>query len=167
MTGPDGRFSVAFPKRWWYPACRSAELRRTPRAITLMDAAVALYRDGGGRPRALVDRCPHRNLALSLGRVHADGTLECAYHGWRFDGCGTCTAVPGLAAGEEAAARTRDVTSYPTREQDGFVWIWGEAGGVPTRDPFPLPDLAAFPTESGAGEVVFDYDLDCTMHAAL
>ena len=41
-------------------------------------------RDSAGRPSALVDRCPHRNLALSLGTVHPDGNLECAYHGWRF-----------------------------------------------------------------------------------
>src|SRR4051794_1837928 len=167
MAGADGRYSVAFPKQWWYPACRSSELGRKPVAITMMDTPIAVFRDGAGQPRALLDRCPHRNLALSLGRVHPDGTLECAYHGWRFDGCGSCTAVPGLLAGDDASSRARDVTSYAAREQDGFVWIWGEAGATPSKDPFPLPDLAGFPTPSGTGEVVFPYDLECTMHAAL
>lgn len=32
-----------------------------------------------------VHRCPHRNVPLSLGEVVADGTLQCPYHGWKFD----------------------------------------------------------------------------------
>src|SRR4051812_4095568 len=159
----DGRFSVAFPKRWWYPACPSADLGRRPVPITLMDASVVLFRDGSGRPSALIDRCPHRNLALSLGQVHADGNIECAYHGWRFDGGGRCMAVPGLLAGEEAAATPRNVDSYATCEQDGFVWVWGEAGAEPAGRPFALPPLEG----RGAGQAVFFYDLDCTMHASL
>jgi phenylpropionate dioxygenase-like ring-hydroxylating dioxygenase large terminal subunit len=55
-----------------------------------------------GRAAALLDRCPHRNVPLSLGRVLADGRLECAYHGWQFDYEGVCRKIPGLA-NEEAA----------------------------------------------------------------
>ena len=175
MTAEDeeGRYSVAFPRQWWYPACRSGELTaRRPRSITLLDDPVVLWRDGDGQARALVDRCPHRNVPLSAGRVlPTDGTLQCAYHGWRFDGGGTCTAVPGLLGDDRAGSPTRNVGSYPTRERDGFVWIWPEIGAAPTdgREPFGLPDLTAGGrwAASKVGEVVFAYDLDCTMHAAL
>ena len=34
-----------------------------------------------------------RKVALSEGRVH-DGTLECAYHGWEFDGSGKLVVIP-------------------------------------------------------------------------
>src|SRR3954451_5542721 len=108
----DGRFSVAFPKRWWYPACPSADLGRRPVPITLMDAPVVLFRDGSGRPSALVDRCPHRNLALSLGQAPPDGNIERAYHCRPFDGGGRCMAVPGLLPAGEAAAPPRNVDSY-------------------------------------------------------
>ena len=171
VDGEAGRHSVAFPRQWWYPACRSGDLRgRTPRSITLMDEAVVLWRDGGGVARALVDRCPHRNVPLSAGRVHGrEGTLECGYHGWRFDGAGACTAVPGLLGAEAAASPTRNCGAYPTVERDGFVWIWPELGAAtPTREPFALPSLAGVGRPaSRVGEVVFTYDLDCTMHAAL
>ncbi len=160
-----GRYSVAFPKRWWYPACPSRDLRGKPLAITLMDAPVVLYRDASGAARALVDRCPHRNVPLSAGRVHPTGTLECGYHGWRFDGGGTCVAVPGLLGEDAAASRTRNVDAYATSERDGFVWIWGERGSEPSGVPFGLPHFDAAPSK--IGEVVFSYDLDCTMHAAL
>jgi nitrite reductase/ring-hydroxylating ferredoxin subunit len=49
-------------------------------------------RHDGARWRAFEDRCPHRLAPLSEGRVEADGTLLCAYHAWRFDGGGACTA---------------------------------------------------------------------------
>jgi phenylpropionate dioxygenase-like ring-hydroxylating dioxygenase large terminal subunit len=166
----EGRYSVAFPKRWWYPACRSRDLTsRRPLAITLLDDPVVVWRDGSGVACALVDRCPHRNVPLSAGKVKGDGgTLQCGYHGWCFDGAGRCTAVPGLLQDEStASSSTRDVGSYATREQDGFVWIWpdrGEAAPPPDRDPFALPD---FPDDGRSGEVVFAYDLDATMHAAL
>lgn len=159
--------SVAFPTRWWYPACRSRDLRRGPVGISLMDTPVVVFRDGSGRARALLDRCPHRNMPLSLGKVAADGCLECCYHGWRFDGAGTCAAVPGLLEGAEAAAPNRAVPAYPVRERDGFVWVWPETthepAGEATGEPFPLPAFDG----RGTGEVVFRYDLDATLHAAL
>ena len=160
----EQRWSVAFPQQWWYPACMGHDLARTPLSITLMDEPFVLYRDGDGQPHALVDRCPHRNVPLSLGRVHADGTLECGYHGWRFEGSGRCAAVPALAADLGTAPSPRDAVSRPVRELDGVVWIWGAADVPPTREPYRLPVLGDGAT---TGEVVFQRDIDCTMHAAL
>jgi len=160
----EPHWTVAFPEDWWYPACMAHDLRSTPIAITLMDLPMVLYRDRGGRAHALVDRCPHRNVPLSLGRVHADGTLECGYHGWRFDGSGRCTAVPALDADLGTAPSPRDAISRPVRELDGVVWIWGSAAGPPTREPFRLPALGDGAT---VGEVVFQRDIDCTLHASL
>jgi nitrite reductase/ring-hydroxylating ferredoxin subunit len=163
-TPGDGRYSVAFPKRAWYPACPTSELRRGRAAgFTLMDTPLVAFRDGHGGVSVLLDRCPHRNLPLSMGRVHDTGSLECAYHGWRFDGAGQCTAVPGLLEGAEAAAPARAVGAYPAREQDGFVWVWADPDTEPDGDPYRLPRL----TGRGSGETVFDYDLECTLHAAL
>jgi phenylpropionate dioxygenase-like ring-hydroxylating dioxygenase large terminal subunit len=159
----DERSSVAFPRDAWYPACRSGELGRAPVAITLMGRPVVIFRDRAGSPHALEDRCPHRNLALSEGRVHPEGSIECGYHGWRFEGSGRCVAVPGLASGADADATARTVPAHAVVEQDGFVWVWGRADAPSTGTPLPLPDLGT----NGTGEVVFAYDLECTLHAAL
>jgi phenylpropionate dioxygenase-like ring-hydroxylating dioxygenase large terminal subunit len=155
---------VAFPQAWWYPACMGHDLGRRPVAITLMDLPLVLFRDASGAPHALVDRCPHRNVPLSLGRVHRDGTLQCGYHGWRFDGTGRCTAVPALEVDVGAAPSPRDAVSRPVREQDGVVWVWGSPDVAPHREPYRLPELGSGAT---VGEVVFQRDIDCTMHAAL
>ncbi len=159
----EAGYSVAFPKRWWYPACRSSDLGSLkPHAITLMGTPVVLFRDRFGAAHALVDRCPHRNVPLSLGRVHADGTLQCGYHGWRFDGGGHCRAVPGLYEDDDADAAARCVATHATTEVDGFVWVWGEAAAEPSGRPFELPDLG--PRTS---QTVFACDLECTLTAAL
>ena len=162
MTSPattTDRYSIAFPRRWWYPVCRSDELRRQPRTVQLMDRPLALFRDGSGRPAVVLDRCAHRNAPLSLGSVQADGCLQCPYHGWRYDGDGRCTEIPGLLA--EPSSRSRNVESHAATEQDGFVWVWGEPAAAPIGRPFPLPSLPR------GGTVVFPCDLEATLHAAL
>jgi phenylpropionate dioxygenase-like ring-hydroxylating dioxygenase large terminal subunit len=160
----EGRYRVAFPRRWWYPACQSSDLTVRPLVIMLMQTPLVLFRDPAGGTHALLDRCPHRNLALSLGRVRSDGCLECAYHGWRFDGEGHCRAVPGLVE-DGQATRVRDVSHHDTCEQDGFVWVWGEPGEQSSGRPLDLPLVGG--RGGGGGQVVFERDLDCTMHAAI
>lgn len=160
----DERWSVAFPREWWYPAAMARDLRRQPLPVTLMDRPLVLFRDASGAAHALEDRCPHRNVPLSLGRVHADGNLECGYHGWRFEGSGRCTAVPALDGDLGAVATPRDAVARPVRELDGVVWVWGSPEVAPHREPYRLPVLGDGPK---VGEVVFQRDIDCTMHAAL
>ena len=126
-------------------ACLSNELGRArPLARVVDGVRLALFRDAAGRPGALVDRCPHRNAPLSLGRVR-DGFIECCYHGWRFDGEGVCRLVPGLVEGEAADRRARRADGMQTAEHDGFVWVTSAPGdGQPFR--FPKVDDPAYAT---------------------
>src|SRR5262245_22746611 len=119
----------------WFIACRSSQLRRRPIARTVLGQSLALFRAGSGLAAALVDRCPHRNVPLSAGRVTGD-CLACPYHGWEFDAQGACRAVPGLAndstafggADDTEQPAARNATALPTAEQDGFVWVYHGAG---------------------------------------
>ena len=131
-----------------------------------MGLPFVLFRDAAGTAHALVDRCPHRNVPLSLGRVQRDGTLQCAYHGWRFDGAGRCTAVPARSESAVAVVGSspRDAEARPVRERDGIVWLWGADDEAPSRQPFALPDLGDGPN---VGQVVFRQDMDCTVHASV
>jgi phenylpropionate dioxygenase-like ring-hydroxylating dioxygenase large terminal subunit len=122
----------------WFIACETSELRRRPLARTIDDAPLVLFRDRDGRAAALLDRCPHRNVPLSAGRM-ADGLLECGYHGWRFDGDGTCRLVPALCS--DADRKGRRATTYPTVEQDGFVWVYSTPDAAPVRPPYRFPTV--------------------------
>lgn len=45
--------------------------------------------------------------------------VECAYHGWRFNGSGDCTVMPSTVHCRGVA-----VSALPCVEKDGFVWVW-------------------------------------------
>src|SRR5215470_20244067 len=79
---------------FWYPALRSSEIRGSRLATAmLLEIPLVLGRTSDGRAFAMRDSCPHRGIPLSYG--HFDGTtVECSYHGWRFDGCsGQCVEI--------------------------------------------------------------------------
>src|SRR6266849_4477154 len=115
---------------YWYIAAESRALRASPIHRTILGEHIVLFRDECGNAAALRDRCAHRNMRLSAGKVR-EGRIECPYHGWTYSRDGACVAVPSLV-GEVPNAR---VDAFPTIERDGFVWIWlGSAG--PSREPF-------------------------------
>ncbi|MBD2493665.1 aromatic ring-hydroxylating dioxygenase subunit alpha [Nostoc sp. FACHB-280] len=105
----------------WYVVARSTEVTNKPVGVILWHQAIALYRDSTGKIHALEDRCPHRQVKLSHGQAIAN-ELECAYHGWRFNTSGECTAVPYLAANQKLP--NCQIRRYPVKEQDGFIWLF-------------------------------------------
>lgn len=85
----------------WWPVAHSEDVRQHPAPFRLGHQDLAVYRDLSETVRAVEDRCPHRRLPLSMGRLTEDGSLQCPYHGWSFDGAtGRCTAIPNLSEGE-------------------------------------------------------------------
>lgn len=119
----------------WYAACESRRLRRG-RALTLRlcDQQLVLFRGHDGQVRALDAFCPHMGLNLALGRVE-DNELRCKFHGWKFNGKGTCTEIPC----DEAVPRKAKLESYATEEQYGFVWVYpASTAPEPVFVPFAL-----------------------------
>ena len=61
---------------------------------------------------AVDNRCPHEGYPLAAGHVNGDCVLTCNWHNWKFRlSNGDC-----LLGGD-------NVRSYPTRRQDGHLWI--------------------------------------------
>jgi phenylpropionate dioxygenase-like ring-hydroxylating dioxygenase large terminal subunit len=81
----------------WYVAAWDREVTRAPLARVFLDQPVVLYRKEDGTPVALEDRCCHRQLPLSMGKVEGD-ELRCGYHGLKFDSAGRCVEIPGQAS---------------------------------------------------------------------
>jgi len=63
---------------------------------------------------AFADECTHQAFPLSAGEVRADGTLECIWHGARFD------CLTGAVRREPA---TEALTRYPVRVDGGRVFV--------------------------------------------
>ena len=104
----------------FHPVAQVDDLGAAPLAAHLMGHDLVLWRDSGGTVHAGADRCPHRGAALSMGRVQGD-TLECAYHGWRFDGRGQCVAVPALP--DFKPPQEHRACMYSARIAYGLIWV--------------------------------------------
>ncbi|HMJ16492.1 MAG TPA: aromatic ring-hydroxylating dioxygenase subunit alpha [Polyangiaceae bacterium] len=163
LTPPPtkGHVSVARLSSHWYVVCRSHELARRPLSRIVLGIPLVLFRDAQGRPAALLDRCPHRNVPLSIGRVTKSGVLECAYHGWQFEGGGSCVHVPGLRAGDNG--KERRAPAFPTREQEGFIWVYATPDAVPASAPFELGNVGRPEYTS----VIREVEVEATLHAAV
>jgi phenylpropionate dioxygenase-like ring-hydroxylating dioxygenase large terminal subunit len=122
-----------FLRTSWYVAARSAEVTRQPLARILLDEPVVLYRRENGSAVALEDRCCHRQLPLSMGKLE-DDRLRCGYHGLLFAPDGRCVEIPG----QETIPPQARVRAYPLVERFQWLWIWM---GEPQRaDPALIPN---------------------------
>lgn len=106
---------------FWYVACESGELRRCPLSRLIFGKPFALFRNNVGYPVALEDRCAHRNYPLSQGKV-VNGTIQCGYHGWCYNGAGHVCHIPSIPISKNTA-ESISVPQYPCLEQDGYIWI--------------------------------------------
>ena len=122
-----------FLRESWYVAARSAEVTHQPLARTLLGEPVVLYRREDGTAVALEDRCCHRHLPLSMGRLEGD-RLRCGYHGLLFAPDGRCVEIPG----QESVPPQARVRAYPLAERYRWLWIW--MGDPQRADPALIPN---------------------------
>jgi phenylpropionate dioxygenase-like ring-hydroxylating dioxygenase large terminal subunit len=122
----------------WTPIGASTDLKpKKVNAFTIHDIPIVVFRDESGLARALIDRCPHRSVKLSLGKV-SSGQLQCAFHGWRFDGTGKCNHIP-LNPDTKPVAKAQAIAC---EERGGLIWIYtGDASNAPLLStPSPLDE---------------------------
>ncbi len=131
----------------WYVACASSRLTAEPRALRVLDHEIVLFRDGENRAQALMDRCCHRGVRLSLGKI-TNGNLACGYHGWQYCGNGRCVHVPSLAESSPIPESFR-VKAFPCLEQDGYIWVWTGAGEPEQATPPSVPDFDQYSWTQG------------------
>lgn len=132
---------LTYPRNAWYVAGWSSEFERDPFERTLLGEPVVFYRTEAGRPVAVAGRCPHRRYPMVRGRVVGDD-LQCAYHGWTFDGSGQCVAIPSQPERVPAGFR---IAAYVLEERWKWVWIW--MGDPALADPALIPDHRALHLE--------------------
>jgi len=140
---PEG-LEKGLPNRW-YPILRSTELRERPLRVKRFAEDLCVWRDGAGHAHVVQDRCPHRGASLSLGQVKGNN-LSCQYHGWTFDGSGTCIDIPmAEALGDRLSGLKKRacLKSYPCTDRAGYIWtFYGEAAKATplTVVPYELED---------------------------
>ena len=136
MVRHDPGESTPYLLNCWYAGAWSDELDAGPVGRMLLDRHVALFRDNAGTAHAVGGRCPHRFAPLAQGKVVADGSLQCPYHGLRFSGDGRCVHNPH----DDEHIPDVSLPTWPVCERYGMAWIWFADPGQ--ADPALVPDFS-------------------------
>ncbi|TQM01637.1 aromatic ring-hydroxylating dioxygenase subunit alpha [Pseudonocardia kunmingensis] len=126
-------YPTEFPRSQWYVAARSEEITRELFSRWILDDPICFYRKLDGAPVAMVDRCIHRQMPLSKGRLREDA-LECGYHGILYGDDGRALRIPS----QDHVPPACRVHRYPLVESGGAIWIW--MGDPEDADESLIPD---------------------------
>ena len=124
------RAAIGGLTEYWYPVTTAAELRRKKRQmVKVLGKKLVLFYEQNGF-YALLDKCPHRGVPLSLGRFEFPGHISCIFHGWTYE----------LKSGELAAAltdgpgspvtRKARVQTFPVEERNGRLRLVASQDGA-------------------------------------
>jgi phenylpropionate dioxygenase-like ring-hydroxylating dioxygenase large terminal subunit len=124
----------------WYVVMDSSQVRDKPVGVTRMGEKLVFWRDGTGRVSCFHDKCVHRGVQLSKGKV-IHGHLQCPFHGFEYELSGRVVRIP--ANGRNAPVHERFVVhSYPTYEAHDLIWIWwGENPPTDLKPPRFFDDI--------------------------
>jgi nitrite reductase (NADH) small subunit len=98
----------------WTRICDVADIPKLgSRVLERAEGNVAIFRTAQDKVFALLDRCPHKGGALSLGIVH-DESVTCPLHAWNID----------LASGQARAPDEGCARHFPVRvDADGSIFL--------------------------------------------
>ena len=138
----------------WFAIGRSVDVGPGDvRSAIAVQRELVVFRGEDDAVHVLDAHCPHLGAHLGGGEVLGD-TIACPYHGWRYDGDGTCVEIPYNDARIPQRACVR---SYPVRELAGMILFWFHAAGAPPSYEVPDFEEGSDPTWSDA--FVFEHEL--------
>ena len=118
-----------YASRCWHAVAAASELpAEGALALELLGMPLLLTRSGqaGSEPRAFLNRCPHRGVALlEPGQAaQACRRLICPYHGWTYTLQGELLAAAREAEFCEPLERERwPLTPLPCRQLGPLIWV--------------------------------------------
>jgi nitrite reductase/ring-hydroxylating ferredoxin subunit len=106
----------------WFPALPGDEVGNTLRKAEVNGVQVLLGRLIGGEAVAVSPLCPHRNRSMEGGALYTD-IVDCPEHHYTYDARTGENRYPKNIFPRHIAREIEGITVYPTREQDGWVWV--------------------------------------------
>ncbi len=143
----------------WYAVEFSNLISTSPKLLKLFDRELVLYRTTDGQIQAMNNACVHRGAALAQGTVSGD-CIVCPYHGWEYQPDGICVKIPANSPTATIPKQAR-MTTYPVREQYGWIWVFlgdGEVSELPILPNFPQLESGEFRAIQGEFSWTANYE---------
>ncbi|ONH49684.1 (2Fe-2S)-binding protein [Frankia sp. CcI49] len=150
------RFPFPVPNGWFIVA-RADEIQPGgTKPLFYFGKDLVLFRGADGTPYLVDAYCPHLGAHLGVGGKVVDGSLQCPFHGWRFDGAsGACVEVP--YDDNPHIPRTATARSYPVVERNHMIWAWHH---LECKEPtVEVPDVPEFHDADWLPIVAKDFEI--------
>ena len=122
-------------KDQWYVILESKEVKvNQVVGVKRLGENLVVWRDSKRELGAAIDKCPHRGIALSIGKIK-DDHLQCPFHGFEYDQQGRCRLIPANGVASKVPENIKAKT-YRLKEDHGFIYLWW---GKNKEDLPPLP----------------------------
>jgi nitrite reductase/ring-hydroxylating ferredoxin subunit len=123
----EPRHFPPIPNGWFAVAWSDDLARRQVLPLRCFGRDLVLYRSASGVASVLSRYCPHLGASLAHGGTVEGETLRCPFHGWKFDGAGTCREAPRT----ERIPPKAQLTAWPTAEVNGLIHVYHHAENAP------------------------------------
>jgi len=126
-----------FPNSWFRIATSNELPAKKVIPLRYFGKDFVLFRAENGTPYLLDAYCPHMGAHLGYTGTVRDETIRCPYHGWLWNGKGSCVDVPYTNKQPKVK-----IKSYPVREVNGLIFMYyHEEGNSPDWEIPELPEL--------------------------
>jgi 3-ketosteroid 9alpha-monooxygenase subunit A len=144
---------IGFP-RGWFIVCFSDELAvGKTLSMRYFGQELVAFRGEDGQAHILEAYCAHMGAHLGVASKVEGCTVRCPFHGWRFDGEGTCVEIP-YAKKIPPKARQK---AWLTREVNGVVLMHHDPDDKPPE--FEIPVIPEYGTDQWLPWSVSKYDI--------
>ena len=127
---PFGWFQIAYPEDFG---------PREVLPLRYFDRELALWRDEAGEAHLMDAFCPHLGAHLGWGGKVLGDSIECPFHGWRFDTAGHNCDIPY----SDRVNKQANVGTYPVVERNGLTMAWYHPqGAAPMWEVPELPECS-------------------------
>ncbi len=131
---------TSFPNGWFRVAYSHELPPGEVRPIHYFGQDLVLFRTESGTPHILDAHCPHLGAHLGYGGCVQGETIQCPFHGWRFNEQGKCVDVP-YTNKIPAKAQTK---AWCVQEINGLILVYYHAQGhSPTWELPQIPELTS------------------------
>ncbi len=129
LAMPDGWFAVA-----WSKDLVEGEVKRA----RYFGEDLVLFRTRSGEAKVLDAYCAHLGAHLGEGGKVVGESIQCPFHGWRYDGNGVCVDIPYC---KKIPPKAR-VRGWDVEERNRMIHVWRHAEGKPPSWDLPtIPEL--------------------------
>ncbi len=130
-----GRFPFGMPNSWFHVLYSDDLPPGAVKPLNYLERDLVAFRTQDGQAHVFDAFCPHLGAHLGVGGKVVDDTIQCPFHGFRYDGSGSCVAIPYA---NKIPPKLR-IKTWEVRERNGIIYLWHHTEDKPPD--FEIPEI--------------------------